>query len=91
MGSLQAQLAKGNITHVEVSYAGDFDRRQTVHITRALLKGLLQPVLSDSVNYVNAPALAESRGISVAETTRGKADEWGQTLTLVATDNNGEH
>ena len=91
MGSLQAQLAKGNITHVEVGFAGDFDRRQTVHITRALLKGLLQPVLSDSVNYVNAPALAESRGISVSETTRGKAEEWGQTLTLVATDNNGEH
>ena len=62
-----------------------------MHITRALLKGLLQPVLSDSVNYVNAPALAESRGISVSETTRGKAEEWGQTLTLVATDNNGEH
>lgn len=91
MGSLQAQLAKGNITHVEVGFAGDFDRRQTVHITRALLKGLLQPVLSDSVNYVNAPALAESRGISVSETTRGKAEEWGQTLTLVATDVNGEH
>ena len=91
MGSLQAQLAKGSITKVDVGFAGDFDRRQTVHITRALLKGMLQQALSDSVNYVNAPILATSRGIRVSESTCDIAAEWGKTLTLVATDDNGEH
>ena len=42
-------------------YAGDFDNLPTVHLTRAVLKGLLEPIVPESVNYVNAPALAASR------------------------------
>jgi D-3-phosphoglycerate dehydrogenase len=91
MGSLQAQLAKGSITAVEVRYEGDFEAAQTVHLTRALLKGLLTPALSESVNYVNAPLLATERGIKVTESKCGRGDEHALQLTVITTDVNGTH
>jgi D-3-phosphoglycerate dehydrogenase len=59
-----------------VLYAGDFEQNLLVHITRALMKGLLQPILTESVNYVNAPALAASRGIRVIESRAPRGDEY---------------
>lgn len=66
IGSFQSQLSTSGVVAVEVLYEGDFAQGQTVHITRALMKGLLSPILS-SVNYVNAPALAQQRGIRLTE------------------------
>src|SRR5436190_14675929 len=45
------------------------------HVTRAILIGLLQPQMAESVNFVNAPFVAESRGIRVTESrTAGDSD-----------------
>lgn len=73
IGSLHTQLALGNISAVEIIYAGDFDGLPTLHLTRAVLKGLLEPIIPESVNYVNAPGLASARGIRVTE-SRTDAD-----------------
>jgi D-3-phosphoglycerate dehydrogenase / 2-oxoglutarate reductase len=44
-------------------------------VTRAVLVGLLQPEMAESVNFVNAPFVAESRGIRVTESkTAGDTD-----------------
>ena len=67
IGSLQAQLTSSPISEVEVVYAGDFESLPTVHLTRAVLKGLLEPMVAESVNYVNAPAIAAGRGIKITE------------------------
>ena len=67
IGSLHAQLTSSSISDVELIYAGDFENLPTVHLTRAVLKGLLDPILPGSVNYVNAPALAAARGIKITE------------------------
>jgi D-3-phosphoglycerate dehydrogenase / 2-oxoglutarate reductase len=91
MGSLQAQLAKGSIASVEVRYEGEFEPAQIVHITRALLKGMLTPSLSESVNYVNAPTLAAGRGIKVTESKSPRADEYPLLLTMITHDENGSH
>ncbi len=63
LGSLQAQLNPGRLEQVDVEYLGiDYDNRA---ITSALLKGILEPILGEAVNYVNAPFLAKERGIKV--------------------------
>jgi D-3-phosphoglycerate dehydrogenase len=67
IGSLQSQLAVGRIDSVEVIFAGDFDDFPTVHLVRAVLKGFLEPLVAESVNYVNAPTLAKRRGVEVVE------------------------
>lgn len=83
IGSLHAQLTSSPISEVEIVYAGDFDL-PTVHLTRAVLKGLLEPVVAESVNYVNAPAIAAGRGIKITESRTPASGEGstGATLTV---------
>jgi D-3-phosphoglycerate dehydrogenase len=85
IGALQAQLSKGTPTKVEVIYSGDFAELPTVHLTRAVLKGVLEPVLTESVNYVNAPGLAAARGIQVVESRKPLSDEHSCMLTVRVT------
>ena len=84
IGSLHAQLDRGRIDKVEVVYSGDFADLPTVHITRGVLKGLLDPLLPDSVNYVNAPTLAARRNIQVIESYRAPSDDHSCLLTVRA-------
>lgn len=84
IGSLHAQMADGNIVAVETLYAGDFDSLPTVHLTRAVLKGLLEPIIPESVNFVNAPSLATARGIKITE-SRTVANEDHSCLLTVRT------
>ena len=44
----------------------DYDCRV---LTLAVLKGVLAPVVDEPVSFVNAPQLAEERGLDVRETT----------------------
>ncbi len=81
IGSLHAQLTSSPISEVEVIYAGDFENLPTVHLTRAVLKGLLEPIVPESVNYVNAPTLAAARGIKITE-SRTPASGEGQGCVL---------
>ncbi len=69
LGSLQTQLALDAITKVEVSIEGEEIDAHIKPITVAILKGLLEPVPTGSVNYVNAPHVAMDRGIIVSQTT----------------------
>lgn len=82
IGSLHAQLTSSTIEEVEVIYAGDFENLPTVHLTRAVLKGLLEPIVPESVNYVNAPGLAASRGIKVTESRTAAGEEQSCMLTV---------
>lgn len=74
LGKLYFQLHSGSVREVEVNCSGDLAERDTRMITAAFLKGLLETVLKDRVNYVNAMLLAESREIRVAE-SKGKGQE----------------
>jgi len=69
VGSLQTQLAEDAIERVEVEVEGDEVRDQIKAVTVALLKGILEPVLQQTVNYINAPHLATRRGITVSQTS----------------------
>lgn len=98
IGSLQMQLARATvgsgraISDVEVAFYGDLDGLPTSPITRAVVKGLMTPLLTDPVNEVNAPSLAEARGIKVVETTH-EADHANHTcpIRVRARFANGEH
>jgi len=81
LGRLQSQLADGPIGQVEVTYSGDLADLETAPLTRALLKGLLDPVVS-GVNYVSAPAIAERRGIRVTEIRSGASEDYTSLLTV---------
>lgn len=68
IGALQHYLARGRIRRVAVEYKGDELNGMVKPLTVALLKGMLDPILGDSVNYINAPLVAMERGIHVTQT-----------------------
>ena len=80
LGSLQMQLIHGRIDRLEVEFRGEEVEAHVKPLTVALLKGLLAPVLSDAVNYVNAPRLAEERGISVSQTRHPAAEDYSNVI-----------
>jgi D-3-phosphoglycerate dehydrogenase len=67
LGSLQAQLAEGAVTKVEVAVEGDDIDEHLTPITVAILKGMLELVVAGPVNYVNAQYVATERGIAVSQ------------------------
>ncbi|MBF0494388.1 MAG: phosphoglycerate dehydrogenase, partial [Candidatus Omnitrophica bacterium] len=67
MGSFQTQLINEPIKSIMVKYAGDLAKMDTQVITRAVIKGVLTPILEERVNYVNSPVIAQERGIKITE------------------------
>jgi D-3-phosphoglycerate dehydrogenase / 2-oxoglutarate reductase len=67
LGKVQAALADGRIESVEIKYYGELSQYDTGVLTRVFLKGLLQSSFEQPVSYVNAPALAHARGVTVTE------------------------
>ena len=67
IGMLHAQLFGGSLKTVTIRYGGEVTRYSLTPLTIAVLKGLLTPVCGETVNFVNAPALARERGIVVNE------------------------
>lgn len=67
IGRLLSQLVKGRVEEVRLQYFGFLSEVETEPVTRAFLKGLMEMRLPETVNLVNAPALARSRGILVTD------------------------
>ncbi len=67
VGSLQTQLAEGAITKVEVAIEGDDLDEHITPVSVAILKGMLDPFVTEPVNYVNAQHVAKERGIAVSQ------------------------
>ncbi len=70
MGRFAIQIAAGRLSSVECIYGGDLSAyaASMKFVTRLALKGLLDPILQQPVNIVNAEFIAKERGITVSET-----------------------
>ena len=93
IGSLHTQLAAGQgltVESVEIIFNGDFSSMPTESITRATLQGIMSPMLEDPVNVVNAPILAEARGIKVTESFSKTSHEHTCLLSVRAKTAKGE-
>ena len=85
MGSLLRQLAEGQLKSVHVSYTGELAQANVAPVTRSLTAGLLKPVLEENVNLVNAPVLAEERGISITESRSSASGDFTTTVRVEMT------
>lgn len=90
LGHLAASLLKGRIDKVEMTYQGEVGTREFHPITTAAVKGLLSPILLDTVNYVNAPAIAKSRGIKVTEIVNQEVENFTNFITMAVKSDKGQ-
>jgi len=91
LGKFQAQLVEGRATKLEVTYNGDLAGEEVKPITTALIKGFLDPILQETVNFINAPLLAKNRGINVIQTVNGRAGGYASLITVKVVSDKGEH
>jgi len=77
LGRLAVSLAEGSsVDRVEVEFLGRIGERDTRLLSVAVLMGVLAGHVEEEVNAVNAPGLAEERGIDVTETKRTTARDF---------------
>ncbi|MBI2843845.1 MAG: phosphoglycerate dehydrogenase [Armatimonadetes bacterium] len=90
IGALMTQTVEGRIEGIEVTYCGDLANEETGPVTRAVLAGILRPMLSERVNFVNAPMTAEARGIRVTESRSSTMGDFTSLLCVTAHTDKGE-
>jgi len=87
MGMLQSQITEGRLKEARVRYVGELTKFELAAATQAFLKGLLTPILQETVNYVNAAVLAKDRGIKVIESKSAEVQDFANLIvTTIETD-----
>jgi D-3-phosphoglycerate dehydrogenase len=82
LGSFSAQLVEGRFQELNINYSGDITSYDLSPLTMALVKGLLSPILKETVNFVNAVSLAKERGIKIKESKSSKEAEFVNLIQL---------
>ncbi|MBX0295948.1 phosphoglycerate dehydrogenase [Haloarcula nitratireducens] len=84
-GRIAVQLFGSHMSSVEVTYAGDIAEEDVEYVTASALEGVFAP--SDiQVNAVNAPQIAERRGIDVTESKKSSAEDYQSLITVTVSD-----
>jgi D-3-phosphoglycerate dehydrogenase len=82
LGSFAMQAVEGGVTEADLEFRGEAAELNTEPVTVAALKGMLTPILEETVNYVNAPFIAKERGIEVKMTRSADAGDYHSMLIL---------
>ena len=90
LGSLAAQASSGRIARVRIRYSGEPAELGSSVLRNAVLAGLLNRVLAEKVNLVNAAPAAAARGLVVEEETRRREHGFPDTLEVQVSPRPGE-
>ena len=82
LGKFEAQLVTGAIKEVNIEYNGGILDYNVEPITIALLKGLLTPILNESINFINATLIAKERGIHVVEAKSNEVKDYTSMISV---------
>lgn len=89
LGVIASGLADGAVQRIDVEVRGEVADLDVRVLELAALKGLLQGLVHDPVSYVNAPVLAQQRGVEVALTTDRESDDHRNLLRVRLTLSDG--
>lgn len=82
LGQLFVGLSDGMPATLEIEYQGHLAEYDTRILTLSVLRGVLGTVTDEPVTFVNAPQLADSRGVSVREVKTESTQEFVNLITL---------
>ncbi|SEN17590.1 D-3-phosphoglycerate dehydrogenase [Cryobacterium luteum] len=74
--------AHSPLTSVDIEVRGELVEFDVSVLKLAALKGIFTNVVSETVSYVNAPLLAEQRGVAVRMLTDAESPEYRNVITL---------
>ncbi|GAA0731068.1 phosphoglycerate dehydrogenase [Clostridium malenominatum] len=91
LGKIYYQLNQHAIKHVEINYWGEVGCQDTEMATIAFIKGLLEPVMKEKVNYINAKVIAQESGIGLTvQNFCDHYDNYSNLITIKIINSKGE-
>ena len=82
LGRLAEGLAEGSVDRVSAEFRGRLAAHDTRLLGIAVLVGILSGHTEEPVNLVNAPQMAEERGIELVETKDSAAEDFTELITI---------
>ena len=82
LGRFIADLSDGLPSGLEIEYQGGLADYDTRILTLSVLKGAFSGVTDEPVSYVNAPQLANERGVEIRETKVPTSHDYVNLVTL---------
>lgn len=82
LGRLAEGLAQGSVDRVSVEFRGRLAQYDTRLLGIGVLVGLLAGHTEEPVNLVNAPQMAEERGIELVETKESSSEDFTELVTV---------
>ncbi len=82
LGAFLAQVAEGTIEEISLRYSGHIADWKTELIRNAAIKGVLNQMLEERANLVNAASVAASRGLRVHENRQAQSPSGGAGSVL---------
>jgi len=82
LGVFSGQLAEGRLQELNITYSGEIIQHDLAPLTMALVKGVLTPMLQETVNFINAVSLAKERGIKINEAKSSREKEFVTLIQL---------
>ena len=90
LGRLAQGLGDGSVEKVSAEFRGRIASHDTRLLGIAVLVGILSGHTEEPVNLVNAPQMAEERGIELSETTDAGAEDFTELVTVRVETADGE-
>jgi D-3-phosphoglycerate dehydrogenase len=92
LGAFLAQVTDGNLEEISIRYTGRIAEWKTDLIRNGAIKGILNLMLSERANLVNAASLAQERGLRVheAKNTETSGGWAGNVLSVLVKTNQKE-
>ena len=90
MGTIMGHITPGAVNKVEVVYRGAIADMDVAPVTTYLLVGLIAPHVDLPVNVINAPVLAEQRGVEVEQITSSKIKEFANLMEVTVHTDKGK-
>ncbi len=85
LGRIFTALAGGVAVRLDLEVRGEIVAHDVRVLQLAALKGVFYDVIEDAVTYVNAPLLAQQRGVEVSLVTAAESPDWRNVLMLRGT------
>lgn len=83
LGMMGTQLAKKNVSSVEIKCSGEIAQRDTKILAATAVAGMLTPMIEEKgVNVINAMPLAKERGINVVNSTSEESDKFKSLIEV---------
>jgi D-3-phosphoglycerate dehydrogenase len=82
LGRLAEGLAQGPVDRVSVEFRGKLAQHDTRLLGIAVLVGILSGHTEEPVNLVNAPQMAEERGVDLVETKESSSEDFTELVTV---------